>query len=71
MMKVFHVMLEIGVDDSISAEILQKRVSDAIQEDIPEMKVFRINEVRAVKTASGQFKLSLDEAKRLGMDKPK
>ena len=64
-------MLEVGVDDSISPDTIRQRVSDAVQADIPEMKLFRIDEVKIVKTISGNYKLSLEEAQRLNLDRLK
>lgn len=66
-MKLFTVTLEIGVDDSVTEDTIRERISSAIVEDITEAKLFRINDVKKQKVASGEYKLNIDEAKRLGL----
>lgn len=66
-MKLHTVTLEIGVDDNVTEDTIREKISAAIAEDFPEAKLFRINDVKTRKVASGEYRLSIDEAKRLGI----
>lgn len=68
-MRLYTVTIELGVDDSLSEEKVRERLNSAIVEDFPEAKLFRINDVKITKVASGQYRLNIDEARRLGLSK--
>jgi len=66
-MKIYTVTLEVGVDDNVSEETIREKISMAIAEDLSEAKIFRINNIKKQKVASGEYKMQITEAKRLGI----
>jgi len=66
-MKLYTVTLEVGVDDNVSEETIREKISMAIAEDLSEAKIFRINNIKKQKVASGEYKMQITEAKRLGI----
>jgi hypothetical protein len=67
-MKIYSITIELGVDDKISIENIDSRIKEIIQEEVPEMKMFRISSIKESNVISGEYRLSVEETSRLHID---
>jgi len=67
-MKIYKVVIEIGFDLSVPESKIKESIIQAVYEDIPEVKLFRLDEFKPINTASGQYRLAVDEAERLNLN---